>query len=349
MLESLALIFLTGMIFGKFFERIHLPSLIGMILAGILIGPSGLNLIDQSILEISTDLRKMALIIILIKAGLSLDLDDLRAVSRQAIFLSFLPASLEVCAYILLAPSFLGINKLDAALLGSVMAAVSPAVVVPRMVGLIDGRIGIDKSIPQMILAGASMDDVFVIVIFTSILGLFQGESIRLGSLLQIPLSIILGIGLGMVFGIILAKIFDTLTDRKEDPSSIKKALILTSLAFILVRIEVILKPYIPVSGLLAVMSMAGSLRSRSKASFVRDMGNIFAKIWQIGEILLFVLLGLAVDISYTFRGGFKPVVLIFLALVIRSFGTYLSLWGSSLNTKEKLFTLIAYLPKATV
>lgn len=347
MISSLAYIILIGLIFAKIFEKISLPRIIGMILAGILIGPNILDLIDDSTLLISKDLRQIALIIILIRAGLSLNLSDLKKVGRPAILMTFLPASFEILAYTLIAPLFFPISYIDACLMGTVLGAVSPAVVVPRMVNLIEKGYGKNKAIPQMVLAGASGDDIFVIVLFTSVLSIALGNSLNLRSFIDIPISIILGITLGILAGKVLVKIFDFFNYNEKD--KVNKVIIILASSFLLIAIENLLKSKISISALLSVMSMAMVLSKNLKIEEVTYLSSTFNKLWIGAEIFLFVLVGVAVDITYTLKAGPQAILLILLALGIRCIGVVLSLLKTSLNSKEKLFTIIAYLPKATV
>ncbi|RRD32411.1 sodium:proton antiporter [Streptococcus minor] len=345
MLTSLAYVFLGGLLLALLSERIGLPRIIGMLLAGVVLGPFMLNLLDASLLEHSTSWRQMALVIILIKAGLTINLKDLKQVGRPALLMSFLPASFELLAYIFLAPLLFGMSTIDAALLGSVMAAVSPAVVVPRMVYLIDKGYGIKKSIPQLILAGASLDDIVVIVLFTSFLSMASGGSLNLFQFLNIPLSIVLGVLLGAFIGFVAIHFF------KQVPTLhlAQKMIILLGLAFMLLALESWLKGRIALSGLLAVMSMAAVIKIKSPKEDTMLLADSFGTIWIAAELLLFVLVGTAVDIRYLGNAGLPAVLMILPALVIRSLGVLISISGSHLNKKEKLFVVLAYLPKATV
>lgn len=343
MLTSLALIFLCGLLLGSIFQKIKLPPLLGMIITGIVLGPYALNLIDQSVLSISSDLRQIALIIILTRAGLNLDINSLKKVGRPAILMCFLPACFEIIGMVLLAPLLLGISILDALIMGTVVAAVSPAVIVPKMLKLIETGYGKDKSIPQMIMAGASVDDVFVIVLFTSFTGLAQGESFSPISLIQVPISIILGIGLGILIGIILGFFF-----KKVHMRDSIKVIIILSISFLLVTLENSLKGIIPVSGLIAIMSIGISLQKiRSDAS--KRISTKFSKLWVAAELMLFVLVGATVDIKYAFSAGIMAIVLIFGVLVFRMIGVLICLIKTKLNKKERIFCMIAYCPKATV
>lgn len=343
MLTSLALIFLCGLLLGSIFQKIKLPPLLGMIITGIILGPHTLNLIDQSVLSISSDLRQIALIIILTRAGLNLDINSLKKVGRPAILMCFLPACFEIIGMVLLAPPLLGISILDALIMGTVVAAVSPAVIVPKMLKLIETGYGKDKSIPQMIMAGASVDDVFVIVLFTSFTGLAQGESFSPISLIQVPISIILGIGLGILIGIILGFFF-----KKVHMRDSIKVIIILSISFLLVTLENSLKGIIPVSGLIAIMSIGISLQKiRSDAS--KRISTKFSKLWVAAELMLFVLVGATVDIKYAFSAGIMAILLIFGVLVFRMIGVLICLIKTKLNKKERIFCMIAYCPKATV
>lgn len=343
MLTSLALIFLCGLLLGSIFQKIKLPPLLGMIITGIILGPYALNLIDQSVLSISSDLRQIALIIILTRAGLNLDINSLKKVGRPAILMCFLPACFEIIGMVLLAPPLLGISILDALIMGTVVAAVSPAVIVPKMLKLIETGYGKDKSIPQMIMAGASVDDVFVIVLFTSFTGLAQGESFSPISLIQVPISIILGLGLGILIGIILGFFF-----KKVHMRDSIKVIIILSISFLLVTLENSLKGIIPVSGLIAIMSIGISLQKiRSDAS--KRISTKFSKLWVAAELMLFVLVGATVDIKYAFSAGIMAILLIFGVLVFRMIGVFICLIKTKLNKKERIFCMIAYCPKATV
>lgn len=349
MLTSLSLIFLVGLAMGAICGYLKLPRIIGMLVTGIVLGPYVLNLLDPSILSISADLRKMALIIILLKAGLSLNLEDLKKVGRPAVMMSFVPASFELIGYVLLAPMLLGISRIDAAVMGAVLAAVSPAVVVPRMVRLMEKKYGTGKAIPQMILAGASCDDIFVIVLFTTFLAMAQGGKARIASFLNIPVSIILGILVGAVFGYALYLFFETAYAKKHYVRNSMKVIIVLGLSFLLIAIEGWLEGKIAVSGLLAVVSMACVLKMKSTAFVSKRLSEKFGKLWIAAEVILFVLVGAAVDIRYTLEAGVAAVLMIFAALIFRACGVLLCLVRTKLNMKERLFCVIAYLPKATV
>ena len=349
MLTSLSLIFLVGLAMGAICRKLKLPRIIGMLVTGIVLGPYVLDWLDPSILSISADLRKMALIIILLKAGLSLDLQDLKKAGRSAVLLSFVPASCELLGYVRLAPVILGITRVEAAVMGAVLAAVSPAVVVPRMVSLMEKKYGTDKAIPQMILAGASCDDIFVIVLFTTFLGMAQGGSADMMDFVNIPVSIVLGILLGAVVGYGLYLFFETAYARKHCVRNSMKVIIVLGFSFLLIAIEGWLEGKIAVSGLLAVVSMACVIKLKSTAFVSKRLSEKFGKLWLAAEVMLFVLVGAAVDIRYTLKAGVAAIIMILAALVFRSIGVLLCVAGTKLTWKERLFCVIAYLPKATV
>ncbi|MCO8705718.1 cation:proton antiporter [Clostridioides difficile] len=343
MLTSLALIFLLGMASGGIFKRIKLPNLLGMLLTGIILGPYVLNLIDNSILDISSDLRKIALIIILTRAGLSLDINDLKKVGRPAVLMCFIPATFEIIGMIVLAPKLLGVSILEAAVMGAVVGAVSPAIIVPKMLKLMEEGYGTEKSIPQMLLAGTSIDDIFVIVMFTVFTGLAQGNSISAISFLQIPVSIILGVIVGAVIGIYLAVFF-----KKVHMRDSAKGVLFLSISFLMISLETALEGIVPFSGLLAVMSIGIFLQIKYRV-VARRLSIKYSKLWVGAEILLFVLVGATVDISYAFKAGIGAVILIFGVLLFRMVGVFFCLIKTNLTIKERLFCMIGYIPKATV
>ena len=349
MLTSLSLIFLVGLAMGAICQKLKLPRIIGMLATGIVLGPYVLDLLDPSILSISSDLRKMALIIILLKAGLSLNLEDLKKVGRPAIMMSFVPASFEIVGYLLFAPAILGITRVEAAVMGSVLAAVSPAVVVPRMVQLMETKYGTEKAIPQMIMAGASCDDIFVIVLFTTFLSMAQGGSADIKAFANIPVSIILGIILGAIVGYLLYLFFETAYAKKHYVRNSMKVIIVLGFSFLLIAIEGWLEGKIAVSGLLAVVSMACVLKMKCTAFVSKRLSEKFGKLWLAAEVILFVLVGAAVDIRYTLEAGLAAIAMIFVALIFRSFGVLLCTVKTNLSAKERAFCVIAYLPKATV
>ena len=349
MLTSLSLIFLVGLAMGAICQRLKLPRIIGMLATGIVLGPYVLDMLDPSILSISSELRKMALIIILIKAGLSLDLSDLKKAGRPAGLLSFVPATFELMGYIVCAPLILGVSRVDAAVMGAVLAAVSPAVVVPRMVSLIEKRYGTKKAIPQMILAGASCDDIFVIVLFTTFLSMAQGGSVSVTNFINIPVSIVLGVILGAVTGWGLYLFFETSYAHRHCVRNSMKVIIVLGFSFLLVSIESWLEGKVAISGLLAVVSMACVLKLKSTAFVSKRLSEKFGKLWLAAEVILFVLVGAAVDIRYMLGAGIAAVVMIITALLFRTAGVLICLIKTPLSAKERLFCVIAYLPKATV
>ena len=349
MLTSLAFVFLAGLAAAAVCSAIKLPRIIGMLLIGIVLGPHMLNVLDDSILSISSELRQMALIIILLKAGLSLNLSDLRQVGRPAVLLSCLPATCELAGYILFAPYLLGVSHIEAAVMGAVLAAVSPAVVVPRMVFLMENRWGTDKSIPQMLLAGASCDDIYVIVLFTTFTGIAQGGNARAADFLNIPVSVVLGIAVGAAAGYALSRFFEAAFVRNHMVRGSVKVIIVLSVSFLLVALETVLKGKIALSGLLAVTSMACMLARKTTGEVRARLSEKFGKLWIAAELILFVLVGAAVDIRYVSETGLAAVLMVFAALIFRAAGVVLCLAGTKLSRRERLFCVIAYLPKATV
>lgn len=343
MLLSIALIFLLGMSFGKIFQKFGLPPLLGMLLTGILLGPYMFNLLDTTILSISAELRQMALIIILVRAGLNLDIYDLKKVGRPAILMCFVPACFEILGLLLLGPKLLGLSLLDAAILGTVIAAVSPAVIVPRMLKLMEEGYGTNKSIPQMILAGASVDDVFVIVLFTAFTGLAQGGTIDMIQLVNIPIAIILGILVGSVVGLGLSQLFTKFHIRDTS-----KVILILSIAFLLVTLESWLEGIIGFSGLLAVMALGATIH-QLKVDVAARLSLKFSKMWSGAEVLLFVLVGALINIDYAINAGLVAIMIVLGSLIFRIIGVYISLLKTKLNSKEKIFMAIAYTPKATV
>lgn len=343
MLTSIAVILLLGLLLGSIFSKLKLPSLLGMIIVGILLGPHALNLIDGSILNISANLRQIALVIILTRAGLSLDLSDLKKVGRPAALMCFVPACIEIAGTLLLAPLFLGVTMLDAAIMGSVIAAVSPAVVVPRMIRLIEEGYGKEHSIPQLILAGASVDDVFVIVVFTAFTSLASNGTVSAGSFLQIPVSIVLGILLGAFTGSILVLFF-----RRFHMRDSVKILIILSFSFLLLEVQNRLEGIVPVSGLLAIMSLGIVIRKQYDTLACR-LSSKYNKLWVGAEIFLFVLVGATVDLQYALSAGIAAVCVVLGALAFRMLGVAVSLLKTNLTKRERLFCMLAYTPKATV
>lgn len=349
MLASLSLIFLVGLAVGAICQKLKMPRIIGMLVTGIVLGPYVLDFLDPSILSISSELRKLALIIILLKAGLSLDLKDLKKAGRPAILMSFVPATCEIAGYILFAPLLLGINRIEAAVMGAVLGAVSPAVVIPRMVMLMEEKYGTKKAIPQMIMAGASCDDIFVIVLFTTFLSMAQGGSADIVDFVNIPVSIVLGILLGAVTGYGLYLFFETSYAHKHCVRNSTKVIIVLGFSMLLVSVEGWLERKVSVSGLLAVVSMACIIKIKSTAFVSKRLSEKFGKLWIAAEVVLFVLVGAAVDIRYTLSAGIAAVFMIFIALIFRTAGVLICTIKTKLNMKERIFCVIAYLPKATV
>lgn len=343
MLFSFALIFIVGFILSSLFNKIKLPEILGMLITGVVLGPFVLDQISPDILNISSDLRQIALIVILMRAGLSLDINNLKKVGRPAILMCFVPALFEIIGVIILAPLVFGISYIEAAIMGTVLAAVSPAVIVPRMIKVMGSGYGREKNIPEIILAGASVDDIFVIILFTSFMEMYGGSGFNLLSLLSVPISIVVGLGVGVLIGILVVKVFKVIDMRNTI-----KIIIMLSLAFLLVSFETALEGYIPMSGLLAVMSLGATILKRD-INLAEVLSQKLSKIWIVAEILLFVLVGAAVDIRYMAGAGIIGVVFILTSLIFRTFGVYLSLLKTRLNKGEKIFCMISYLPKATV
>ena len=343
MLFSLTLIFLSGIVLGSIFNRLKLPQLIGMLLTGIILGPYLLNLLDPKILSISADLRQIALIIILTRAGLNLDINDLKKVGRPAVLMCFLPATFEILSMIIFAPKFLDLGLLDSAILGTVIAAVSPAVIVPKMLKLMEEGYGADRSIPQMIMAGASVDDVFVIVLFTSFIGLASNGTFSMLNLIKIPTSIFFGIFIGFLCAILLIYLF-----RKIHIRDSLKVIIILNISFLLVTFEHSLTGIIGFSGLLAIMSIGTGIQAKN-TMLSKRMSIKYSKLWITAEVMLFVLVGATVNIKYALSASIPAILLIITVLIFRMIGVFLCLVGTSLSYRERLFCMIAYSPKATV
>ena len=343
MLLSISLILILGMFMGWICQKIKLPSLLGMLITGIVLGPYVLNLLDDSILGISAELRKIALIIILTRAGLGLDLSGLKKIGRPAVLMCFVPASFELIGMILLAPKLMGLTVLEAAIMGAVLAAVSPAVVVPRMVKLMDEGYGVNEGIPQLILAGASVDDVYVIVLFSTFVGMMQGEGASILKFVNIPISIFLGIAIGLLIGVLLAYFF-----KKMHIRDTSKVLIILSISFLLVVMEDKLSTPITFSALIAIMFIGIGLQKK-RETVAKRLSVKYGKLWVAAEVFLFVLVGATVNIGYLGKVGVKALIVIIGALVFRMFGVFVCLLGTSLKRKERLFTMLAYTPKATV
>ena len=343
MLLSISLILILGMFMGWICQKIKLPSLLGMLITGIVLGPYVLNLLDDSILGISAELRKIALIIILTRAGLGLDLSGLKKIGRPAVLMCFVPASFELIGMILLAPKLMGLTVLEAAIMGAVLAAVSPAVIVPRMVKLMDEGYGVNEGIPQLILAGASVDDVYVIVLFSTFVGMMQGEGASILKFVNIPISIFLGIAIGLLIGVLLAYFF-----KKMHIRDTSKVLIILSISFLLVVMEDKLSTPITFSALIAIMFIGIGLQKK-RETVAKRLSVKYGKLWVAAEVFLFVLVGATVNIGYLGKVGVKALIVIIGALVFRMFGVFVCLLGTSLKRKERLFTMLAYTPKATV
>ena len=349
MLTSLSFVFLLGLAMAALCQKFKIPRIIGMLVTGILLGPCVLNWLSESILGISSELRQMALIIILLKAGLSLNLADLKKVGRPALMMSCVPASFEILAFVIFAPAILHISRVEAAIMGAVLGAVSPAVVIPRMVQLMETKYGTDQRIPQMIMAGASCEDIFVIVLFSTFTNMAQGGSAHVADFINIPVSILLGIALGAVAGYGLSLFFETAYAKEHYVRNSMKVILILGMSFFLMSVETWLKGKVSVSGLLAVVSMAAVIRIKCIPKVSKRLSEKFGKLWIAAEVILFVLVGAAVDIRYTMQAGIAAVLMIFVGLMFRAVGVSLCMLGTKLNKKERLFCVIAYLPKATV
>ena len=341
MLLSIALILLVGMFMGWICRKVKLPALLGMLLTGIVLGPYVMNLLDESILGISAQLRKIALVIILTRAGLGLDISVLKKLGRPAFLMCFLPATFELFG--MLAPRLFGLTLLEAAVLGAVLAAVSPAVVVPRMVKLMEEGYGTREGIPQLILAGASVDDVYVIVLFSTFVGMMQGEGVSPVRFINIPVSILLGIGIGMLLGSLLSLYFQKIHIRDT-----VKVLLILSISFLLVAAEDALNTSITFSALISIMFLGIAVRQK-RGEVASRLSAKYGKLWVAAEVFLFVLVGACVNVSYLGKVGVRAVLLIAGALVFRMAGVFICLLGTKLNWKERLFAMVAYTPKATV
>ena len=339
MLLSVALIFSLGLILAEIFGKIKLPRFIGMILAGILLAP----ILSPDLIAISADLRKIALVIILLRAGLALDIEDLKKIGRPAILMSFIPAILEIGAVIIFAPMFFDVSYMEAAILGSVLAAVSPAVVVPKMIKLMKERYGTKAKVPHLVMASASVDDIFVIVLFTSLLGMYENGEFSLGSIALVPMAILTGIFLGIVLGYLLSILFAHFRVRDS-----VKVLIIIAVSLFTIALENELNSFIPISSLLSVMVLGIMFLNQSRERALR-LREKFDRVWVFAELVLFVLVGAAVDIKIAFAAGGFALLLLVIELSARFFGVQLCLIKSPYNQKERLFSGIAYLPKATV
>lgn len=343
MLLSISLILIVGMSMGWICKKCKLPSLLGMIITGIVLGPYVLNMLDQSILDISSELRKIALVIILTRAGLGLDISSLKKLGRPALMMCFVPATFELAGMMILGPNILGLTLLEAAIMGAVLAAVSPAVVVPRMVKLMEEGYGTREGIPQLILAGASVDDVYVIVLFSTFVSMMQGKSASVISFVNIPVSIVLGIGIGLIISITLAEFFKKLHMRDTT-----KVLIILSISLLLVVLEDSLTTVITFSALIAIMFIGVGLQNK-REEVAKRLSVKYGKLWVGAEVFLFVLVGASVNITYLGNVGIKALIVIIGALLFRMTGVFVCLLGANLSWEEKLFTMMAYTPKATV
>jgi NhaP-type Na+/H+ or K+/H+ antiporter len=334
---------LCGIALSGIMQKIKLPGLVGMLVTGILLGPYALNLIAPELLGLSADLRKIALIVILLRAGLALDIQELRKVGRPAIFMCFVPATFEIAATTIFAPVLFGVSYLEAAIMGTVLGAVSPAVTVPRMLKLMENGYGRNKSIPQLIMAGTSVDDIYVIVLFTSFMGMYQGSSFDVTGLVRIPIAISTGLLTGVLTGVMVGWIF-----KKIQVRDTLKALIILCAAFLLITLETVLEDSIPVSGLLAAMALGGTILKKYD-TLAKRLSEKFSKIWILAELILFIMVGSTVDIRYAAQAGLSVIALIAAALAIRVLGVVVCFFKTKLNAQERLFCALAYLPKATV
>ncbi len=343
MLLSLGLVLTLGFITGFLFEKIKIPKIVGMIIIGILIGPSFLNLINPNLINISSYLRQIALMIIITRSGLSLDFNNLKKIGRPAILMCFIPATFEIIGVLIFGPIILGISLFESLLLGSVLAAVSPAIVVPRMINLLNKGYGNNKNIPELVMAGASLDDIYVIVIFYASLSLLNNSTITTYAILQIPISIILGISIGIILGLILYYLF-----KSKYLNTIIKTFILFSVSLLFMGFEELIKNYISISSLIGIMATGMVLLFKNKND-AKEIEKNYNNLWFFFEILLFVLVGISVDINYALSEGFKPVLLLLISLIFRTLGVLLSISFTKFNLKEKIFIIVSYIPKATV
>ena len=349
MLASLAFIFLLGLTAALLCQKFKLPSIVGLLAVGIILSPHLLNWLDSSILAISADLRKIALIIILLKAGFSLNLQDLKKVGRPALLMAFLPSTLEILAFTFIGPYLFKIDYLEAALMGSVLAAVSPAVTVPKMVKLIENKYGTAQSIPQLILASASCDGIFAVVVFSTLLSIAQGGSLHIADLAKVPVSVVTGVLTGAILGYLLNVGFETAYQKRHHMRGSLKVIVVLGLSFALISLENYLQQYIAFSSLLAVVSMACILKQQGSPKVAKRLADKFGKLWLAAELILFVLVGAAVDINYALAAGFSALVMIAAALIFHAVGVYCCLIYTDINFKERLFCAFAYIPKATI
>jgi NhaP-type Na+/H+ or K+/H+ antiporter len=344
MATSLAIIILFGLLANTLFTKMKLPGLLGMIIIGIILGPYVLNWISPDLLRVSGDFRQIALIIILLRAGLGISSDDLKRIGKPALKLSCIPGIFEGLTIAFISTRFLGFSFIEGGILGFILAAVSPAVIVPLMLDFQERKLGTNKGIPTLILAGASIDDVFAITIFSTFMGLYSGNHINIGiKLLNIPVSIILGIIIGIIIGFILVKVFERYHIRDT-----KKVLLILGCAILLNALEQVMKNKIEIAGLLGVMAL-GFILLEKRPIVAKRLSLKFNKIWVFAEILLFVLVGAQVNIAVAYNAGLQGLAIIIIGLIGRSIGVYISLLGTNLNWKERLFCIISYIPKATV
>lgn len=343
MVLSLGIILLGGFIVGILFEKIRLPKIVGMLIYGILLGPSLLNIVSIDLINISASLRQIALVIILTRSGLSLNIKSLKEIGRPAILMSLIPATFEIIGILIFGPLLLKISYVEALLIGTILAAVSPAIIVPRMIKLQNEKFGTNKQIPELIMAGASVDDIYVIILFYAFLGLNEGSSLNVLTFIQIPLAIIIGVLVGVVIGYIISYLFKKLNFNK-----LTKTLILLSTSLVLVGLENLLSPYIQISFLLSIVTIGIVILFKNKEN-AKVLNESYNSLWSFFEIMLFVLVGISVDLNYAISSGFMPIILLIMGLLFRTIGVYLSLIFTKYNFKEKLFIIISYLPKATV
>lgn len=341
---SLAFIVLIGLLADSLFRRMRLPGLVGMLIVGVLVGPHALNILRPDMMAVSGDFRKIALIVILLRAGLELRRDTLHRVGPYALSMSAIPALFEIAAITLLAPGLLGLSWLEAAILGSILGAVSPAVVVPLMIGFMERGKGAEKGIPTLILGASAIDDVFVIVIFTVLLGMSGGGPINwTGQILSIPVSIVLGILSGLIIGYLLYRLYD-----RYDFKPPRRTIILMGVAIVLTWLEEVLHGIVPVSALIGVMAIGFMLLEKQEA-IAHIISSKLKRLWVFAELLLFVLVGAQVNVEVAWKAGLAGAILILAGLAARSVGTWISLAGSGLDPREKIFAVVSYIPKATV
>ena len=341
---SLAELIIFSLIVDWIFRKMKMPGLIGMLIIGVLFGPYALNMLKPDLLAVSSDLRMIALIVILLRAGFELSKDTLTKVGRPALLLSFIPATFEAAAITVLGPSLLGLTYMESAILGTVLAAVSPAVVVPLMIHFMDRGMGTKKGIPTMILAASSIDDVFVIVIYSVLIGMYVGSKVSITrDIISIPVSIVSGIIVGLIIGYILYRLFLIF-----NPRATKRLLVVLALSIFMVHAEHLLKNIIPFAALLAVMSI-GFIILEKQEKMAHEISSKLSKLWVFAEIILFTMVGAQVNIKVAVHAGISGSILIFTALIARSIGTYISILGTDLNFKERMFVVISYIPKATV